>query len=222
LGAAPGLWARTLFEELQEHYPGQFGPGQLRTLQRRVQQWRVVHGDDRTIELFFPQQHRPGEAAQTDFTHTGELGLTLRGEPYAPLLCHLVLPYSNWQWACRCRSESVLALNPQLTERDGRRVAATASAPRYRLYALAGGPPFRPGMVRVETQGAAIEVEVWSLPLSQLGSFMAGIPAPLGIGTVELADGSWEKGFICEPYALASARDITEFGGWRAYLAKAT
>ena len=94
----------------QEQYPGQFGPGQLRTLQRRVRQWRVVHGDDRAVELFFPQQHRPGEAAQTDFTHTGELGLTLRGEPYAPLLCHLVLPYSNWQWACRCRSESVLAL----------------------------------------------------------------------------------------------------------------
>lgn len=117
---------------------------------------------------------------------------------------------------------SGLPLNPQLTERDGRLVAATTSAPRYRLHALAGGPPFRPGMVRVETQGAAIEVEVWSLPLSQLGSFMAGIPAPLGIGTVELADGSWEKGFICEPYALASARDITEFGGWRAYLATAT
>ena len=110
LGAAPGLWARTLLEELQEQYPGQFPPGQLRTLHRRVQQWRVVHGDDRAVELFFPQQHRPGEAAQTDFTHTGELGLTLEGEPYAPLLCHLVLPYSNWQWACRCRSESVLAL----------------------------------------------------------------------------------------------------------------
>jgi len=107
---APGLWARTLFEELQEKYPGQFPPGQLRTLHRRVQQWRAAQGDDQAVELFFPQQHRPGEAAQTDFTHTGELGLTLQGEPYAPLLCHLVLPYSNWQWACRCRSESLLAL----------------------------------------------------------------------------------------------------------------
>ena len=114
---------------------------------------------------------------------------------------------------------SGLPLNAQLTERGGYRVAATTSAARYRLYALAGGPPFRPGMVRDETGGSAIEVEVWSLPLAQLGSFMAGIPAPLGIGTVELADGSWEKGFICEPYALASARDISAFGGWRAYLA---
>jgi hypothetical protein len=110
LREAPGLWARTLLEELQEKYPGQFPPGQLRTLHRRVQRWRAVHGDDQAAELFFPQQHRPGEAAQTDFTHTGEVGLTLQGEPYAPLLCHVVLPYSNWQWACRRRSESLLAL----------------------------------------------------------------------------------------------------------------
>ena len=81
LREAPGLWARTLFEELQEKYPGQFSPGQVRTLHRRVQQWRAAHGDDQTVELFFPPQHRPGEAAQTDFTHTGEVGLTLQGEP---------------------------------------------------------------------------------------------------------------------------------------------
>jgi transposase InsO family protein len=110
------LWARTLFEELQDKYPGQFSPGQRRTLHRRVQQWRAVHGDDQTVELFFPPQHRPGEAAQTDFTHTGELGLTLQGESYAPLLCHVVLPYSNWQWACRCRSESLLALKRGIQE----------------------------------------------------------------------------------------------------------
>ena len=116
LQEAPGLWARTLFEELQEHYPGQFQPGQLRTLHRRVQQWRALHGDDQAVEVFFPQQHRPGEAAQTDFTHTGELELTLQGELYAPLLCHVVLPYSNWQWACRCRSESLLALKHGIQE----------------------------------------------------------------------------------------------------------
>jgi transposase InsO family protein len=116
LREAPGLWARTLFEELQEHYPGQFPPGQLRTLHRRVQRWRALHGDDPAAEVFFPQQPRPGEAAQTDFTHTGELGMTLQGEPYAPLLCPVVLPYSNWQWACRCRSESLLALKRAIQE----------------------------------------------------------------------------------------------------------
>lgn len=112
-----------------------------------------------------------------------------------------------------------LPLNGQLLARGGRRLALTRSAPHYRLHALAGGPPLRPGMVRVAEDGAAIEVEVWELPSSELGSFLTGIPAPLGLGKVELADGSWETGFICEPYGLAGAEDITDHGGWRAWLA---
>ena len=112
-----------------------------------------------------------------------------------------------------------LPLNHQLTERGARCVAATRTAARYRLYALAGGPPFRPGLVRDEAQGAAIDVEVWELPLTGLGGFMAGIPAPLGIGTVELENGEWCKGFICEPCAIETAQEITAFGGWREFLA---
>ena len=112
-----------------------------------------------------------------------------------------------------------LPLNGQLLARGGRRLALTRSAPHYRLHALAGGPPLRPGMVRVAEDGAAIEVEVWELPSSELGSFLTGIPAPLGLGKVELADGSWEAGFICEPYGLVGAEDITAHGGWRAWLA---
>ena len=112
-----------------------------------------------------------------------------------------------------------LPLNGQLLARGGRRLALTRSAPHYRLHALAGGPPLRPGMVRVAEDGAAIEVEVWELPSSELGSFLTGIPAPLGLGKVELADGSWETGFICEPYGLAGAEDIADHGGWRAWLA---
>lgn len=112
-----------------------------------------------------------------------------------------------------------LPLNGQLLARGGRRLALTRSAPHYRLHALAGGPPLRPGMVRVAEDGAAIEVEVWELPSSELGSFLTGIPAPLGLGKVELADGSWETGFICEPYGLAGAEDITAHDGWRAWLA---
>lgn len=113
-----------------------------------------------------------------------------------------------------------LALNGQLLCRGARLVEATHSAPHYRLYALAGGPPFRPGMVRVDADGAAIAVEVWELPSHELGSFLTGIPAPLGLGKVELADGRWETGFICEGYGLQGARDITPLGGWRAYLAE--
>ncbi|HVY05496.1 MAG TPA: allophanate hydrolase [Burkholderiales bacterium] len=113
---------------------------------------------------------------------------------------------------------SGLPLNPQLTSRGGRLVATVKSAPAYKFYALPGGPPQRPGMVRAEG-GAAIEMEVWELPAREFGSFVAGIPGPLGIGTVELSDGSKVQGFVCEAHAATGATDITRFGGWRAWLA---
>ncbi|EUC16484.1 allophanate hydrolase [Paraburkholderia hospita] len=116
-----------------------------------------------------------------------------------------------------------LALNGQLIARDARLVEKTASAPRYRLYALAGGGATqRPGMTRDTANGAAIEVEIWELPSSEAGSFLTGIPAPLALGKVELADGRWETGFVCEAYGLEGAVDITQYGGWRAWLKRAT
>lgn len=114
-----------------------------------------------------------------------------------------------------------LPLNHQLTERGGQLISTTHSAPRYKLFALAGGPPKRPAMLRDE-HGQAIEVEVWRLPIATIGSLLAGIPAPLGLGQVELADGSWKCGFICTAGALnegGKAEDITAFGGWRGWLA---
>jgi len=111
-----------------------------------------------------------------------------------------------------------LPLNFQLTERNATLVKATQTAASYKLYALAGGPPYRPGLIRVEENGAAIEVEVWEMPVENLGSFLAGIRQPLGLGKVEIADGTWVTSFICEGYAVKGARDITEFGGWRGYL----
>jgi allophanate hydrolase len=113
---------------------------------------------------------------------------------------------------------SGLPLNRELTELGGRLERATQTAPHYRLYALPGGPPHRPGLVRIGDGGATVELEIWSLPKGSLGYFVSGIPAPLGIGTIALADGSTVQGFVCESYATASARDITSFGGWRAYL----
>jgi allophanate hydrolase len=114
---------------------------------------------------------------------------------------------------------SGLPLNGQLTSRGGRLVAATRSAPLYRFYALPGGPPKRPGMIRVASGGAAIELEVWELPATAFGSFVAGIPAPLGIGTVILEDGSAVQGFVCEAFAAEGAQDITALGSWRRFLA---
>jgi allophanate hydrolase len=112
-----------------------------------------------------------------------------------------------------------LPLNRELVERGGRLIRATSTAPAYRLHALAGGPPIRPGLVR-STRGASVALEVWALPRERFGDFIAGVPSPLCIGTVELADGTTVKGFLCEEAGLAGASDITEFGGWRAWLAR--
>lgn len=115
---------------------------------------------------------------------------------------------------------SGLPLNGQLTSRGGRLVLSTRTSPDYKFYALPGGPPYRPGLVRVERneQGSAIEVEVWELPTQEFGSFVAGIPAPLGIGTITLANGDIVQSFLCEGYAVADAEDISRFGGWRDYM----
>jgi allophanate hydrolase len=114
---------------------------------------------------------------------------------------------------------SGLPLNGQLIERGATLMQATTTSPHYRLYALPGTTPPKPGLQRVAEGGAAIEVEVWSVPQATVGSFLASIPSPLGLGSIELADGRHVHGFVCEAFALAGARDITALGGWRAYLA---
>ncbi|MDP1907215.1 MAG: hypothetical protein Q8K85_02860 [Hyphomicrobium sp.] len=115
---------------------------------------------------------------------------------------------------------SNMPLNPELVRLGAifnRRVATSAD---YRLFALAGGPPKRPGLLRVaEPNGRPIETEVWDLPAEGLGRFIASVPAPLCIGTVRLSDGTSPKGFLVEPEGLHGALDITSHGGWRAYLA---
>jgi len=113
-----------------------------------------------------------------------------------------------------------LPLNRQLTDRGAYLVARTTSSADYKLYALPGGPPHRPGMVRVAAgeSGNTIEVEVWEMAARDFGSFVVGIPAPLGIGTITLVNGEKVQGFVCEQYAVAEAMDISRFGGWRSYL----
>ena len=109
-------------------------------------------------------------------------------------------------------------LNHQLTSRRARFVRKARTAPCYRLYALANTQPPKPGLRRVaEKLPPGIEIEVWALDEAAFGSFVAEIPPPLGIGTLELEDGTRVKGFLCEPIGLEGARDITEFGGWLAY-----
>jgi allophanate hydrolase len=114
---------------------------------------------------------------------------------------------------------SGLPLNGQLLERGATLLETTTTSPHYRLYALPGTTPPKPGLQRCSEGGAAIALEVWSVPRSAVGSFLALIPAPLGLGSIELADGRQVHGFLCEAHALAGARDITALGGWRAFLA---
>ncbi|HEY9110078.1 MAG TPA: allophanate hydrolase [Roseateles sp.] len=114
---------------------------------------------------------------------------------------------------------SGMPLNGQLTERGATLREATTTAPCYRLFALRGTVPPKPGLQRVDEGGSSIAVEVWNVPLRHVGSLLALIPAPLGLGSVLLGDGSTVHGFICEGHALADATDITSHGGWRAYIA---
>jgi allophanate hydrolase len=116
---------------------------------------------------------------------------------------------------------SGMPLHHQLTNIGARLRAATRTAAAYRLYALPGGTPPKPGLARA-MNGAAVEVEIYDVPVAAVGGFLAGIPQPLGLGRIELQDGSWVTGFICEPAALQEAEDITAYGGWRNYLAAGT
>ncbi|MGL4729177.1 MAG: allophanate hydrolase-related protein [Bosea sp. (in: a-proteobacteria)] len=115
---------------------------------------------------------------------------------------------------------SGMPLNGELTSRGGKLLRKGETEASYTLSALPGGPPKRPGLLRVAAgEGHAIAVEVWSLPAEGFGSFVAGVPAPLCIGTLRLADGTTPKGFLVEPEGLRGAEDISRFGGWRAYIA---
>jgi len=115
---------------------------------------------------------------------------------------------------------SGMPLNGQLRERGARLLTTAQTAPHYRLFALPDTTPPKPGLIRVtDGAGGRIAVEIWEMPAVHYGSFVALIPAPLGIGMLELADGSLVQGFVCEGHATHGATDITHMGGWRTYIA---
>ena len=111
---APDLEAKAVFEYLSERLPESVQERHLRTFQRRVKVWRLQHGTD--LEVFFPQDWEAGRAMQLDWTNANELAVTIGGQPYDHLLCHCVLPHSNWEWATVCLSESLLSLRQGLQE----------------------------------------------------------------------------------------------------------
>jgi allophanate hydrolase len=140
--------------------------------------------------------------------------------PYSPRVPAAATATETVQIAVVGAHLSGLPLNGQLTGRDARMVREVKTAPLYRLYALAGTAPPKPGMVKTaDAMGAAIAAEIWEMPITHYGSFVQGIPAPLCIGTIALQDGTSVQGFLCEANAVEGAADITGFGGWRAYIA---
>ena len=113
-----------------------------------------------------------------------------------------------------------MPLNPELTALGARLERSCTTAPEYCLYELPGAEPRKPGLLRVpQSEGQAIAVEVWSLAPEAFGLFVSRIPAPLGVGSVILEDRTQAKGFLVESVAVRDARDITAFGGWKAYRA---
>jgi allophanate hydrolase len=151
------------------------------------------------------------------------LSLGVSNQPVPAPAMHARPPCSTVKVAVVGAHLSGLPLNVQLRERGAWLVQTTRTAPCYRFYALANTSPPKPGMVRAAAgEGAAIELEVWEMPVQKYGSFVALIPAPLGIGSIELENGERVQGFLCEPEALRGAAEITQFGGWRRYLASQT
>jgi allophanate hydrolase len=156
------------------------------------------------------------------FHHATGLPAGATGQPLPPLQALPRPPGVTVRVAVVGAHLSGMPLNPQLIERRAHLVATTTTAPVYKLYALPGTEPPKPGLVRIDPGtdgGHSIEVEIWEMPIGQFGSFVAAVGAPLGIGTLTLADGSSVHGFICESWAAAGAHDISAFGGWRRYIA---
>ncbi|HVH81364.1 MAG TPA: allophanate hydrolase, partial [Stellaceae bacterium] len=171
------------------------------------------------VTLFAPAFHDPLIAAIGAALHRAaglKLGATGRPHPQAaPAARRTTFPYGPI--AVVGAHLSGQPLNHQLVDIGGRLRQATKTAAEYRLYALPDGR--RPGLMRCTGEGMAIDVEVWDVPSAALGGFTAGIAAPLGLGKVKLRDGTQVTGFLCEAHAIEGARDISEFGGWRGWLA---
>jgi allophanate hydrolase len=175
------------------------------------------------ITLLAPSGHDARLASIGRAFHA-DTGLTMgaKGLPQPPLLSLVDEPRDEIAIAVVGAHLSGMALNSELKALGGRLLKAAATAPDYKLYALKGTTPPKPGMLRVEAgAGSVIELEVWALSAASFGVFVASIPAPLSIGTVRLADGSSVQGFLVEAIGVGGARDISHFGGWRAFMAEA-
>jgi hypothetical protein len=212
---APTLEAKTIFDSLDAKYVGRYEPGQLRTLQRRVAEWRLARGPERNVLL--AQKHRPGEAGQTDFTSTMELGITITGAAFLHLLCVFVLPYSNWLWATVCLSESMAALRKgvqralfqlgrvPLHHQTDNSTAATHRIPDgKRVFAPGGKRPFNEDYV-------ALMRHFGMTPRT------TAVGAKEQNGDVESANGAMKRR-LDQALLLHGTRDFESIAAWQSFV----
>lgn len=211
----PELEAKTLFALLVDKYPGRYEEGQLRTLQRQIRRWRAMSGPDKAIAL--AQKHRPGEAAQTDFTRTAELGVTIARQIFVHLLCVVVLPYSNWQWATVCLSESMAALRRGVQ----RALFQLGRVPRYHqtdnstaaTHRIPGakGPQLESGKRSFHEQYLAMMRHFGMKPRT------TAIGAKEQNGDVEAANGALKRR-LEQALLLRGSRDFEHVEAWQAFV----
>jgi len=210
----PELEAKTVFEVLTTRHPDRFAPGQLRTLQRMIRAWRAAQGADKDVVL--AQRHRPGEAAQTDFTSTGELAVTIVGAAFAHLLCVVVLPFSNWLWATVCLSESIAAIRKGLQ----RALFQLGRVPQFHQTDHSTAATHRPSMSAVDAEGQRRPFNDEYLAIMRhfgLTPRTTEVGAKEQNGDVEAANGAMKRR-LEQALLVRGSRDFASVEAWQAFV----
>jgi len=209
---APSLEAKALFEWLCEQHPGQYQEGQLRTLQRRVAQWRALHQEQAAV---LEQVHRPGEVLQTDGVWLTELGITLQGEPLAHLLIHSVLPYSNWEWGRVAQSESLNAIRLGVQST----LQQLGAVPQYHQTDNSGAATCRPGADAETGTGGRAYTEGYLQLLSHYGMEPRTTHrrSPQENGDVEGSNGGLKRA-LEQHLLLRGSRDFATLADYEAFV----
>ena len=211
----PNIEAKTLFEELVAKYPGRYQEGQLRTLQRQVRCWRATSGPEQDVKL--AQRHRPGDAMQTDFTSTGELGVSIRGVAFVHLLCMVVLPYSNWRWATVCLSESIASLRKGLQ----RALFQLGKVPKYSQTDNSTGATCR--ISEADKAKFPGKTRVFNHDYLALMDHFGMIPRTTAVGAkeqngdVEAANGATKRS-LEQALIVRGSRDFETVADWQAFV----
>ncbi|MBK6529392.1 MAG: transposase family protein [Deltaproteobacteria bacterium] len=210
----PALEAKTVFELLTVKHPDRFAPGQLRTLQRMIRAWRAAQGADKEVVL--AQRHRPGEAAQTDFTSTGELAVTIAGEAFVHLLCVVVLPFSNWLWATVCLSESIAAIRKGLQ----RALFQLGRVPQFHQTDHSTAATHRPSVSAPDPEGRQRPFNEEYLAIMRHFSLTprtTEVGAKEQNGDVEAANGALKRR-LEQALLVRGSRDFESVEAWQAFV----